>query len=229
MSLVKAIKNTQRKGLFPVISEIKLRSEKKGDLIKNRDPLDILKEMLSCPVSGISVVTESEHFGGSMDLLKKIIKNTSVPVLHKDFIKDEEQIKESSKIGASAILLISSILSKKELENLVETGKRCGIETMVEVHTLEDINKIQDIDTDILGINNRDIKILETDDTGVELTLKLIKYCPKDKPIISESSISTANDVIKVKKAGVDAVLVGTMVMLSDNINNFLNNLIYIG
>jgi len=187
MSLVKSIRETQKKGIFPVISEIKIRSKKSGDLLKGRDPISLVKEMSSCPISGISVVTEPKHFGGSMDLLKKIISSVSIPVLHKDFIKNEEQIKESARIGSSAILLISSILNNKELEILIETAKRYKIEILLEVHKKEEIDRIKGMDFDLLGINNRDIKILEIDDTGVELTETLIRYCPKTKPIISES------------------------------------------
>jgi len=185
--------------------------------------------METCSVAGMSVVTESKYFGGSMDLLKKIASSTSIPVLHKDFIKDEEQIKESKKTGASSILLIASMLSKKELETLVETAKRVQIETLVEVHTLEDVVLIKDLECDMIGINNRDIKILETDDTGVEVTESIIRRLSKRKPIISESGIMGRNDAIRAKKTGADAILVGTAVMLADNIKRFLNELIQVG
>jgi len=229
MSLVKSIREIQQKGLFPVISEIKLKSKKMGDLIGERDPIAIAREMESCPISGISVVTESRYFGGSMDLLKRVVNTVSVPVLHKDFIEDEEQIKESSRIGASAILLISSILAKRDLERLIDAGNRYGIEILLEVHTRDEIERIKGMDFDLLGINNRDIRILETDDTGAELTARLIRHCPKERPIISESGINSVNDLIRIKNSGVDAILIGTAVMLSDNIKGFLNQLIYVG
>lgn len=228
MSLVENIRKIQKKGLFPVISELKIRSKKRGDLLKGRDPLCLVKEMEKCPVAGISVVTERKNFGGSIELLKKVVSAVSLPVLHKDFIEDTYQIKESSKAGSSAILLISSILSRERLEILVEEAKRCGLEVLMEVHTKDDIEKIKDMDFDLLGINNRDIKILETDDTGVEHTERLIKECPKKVPIISESGIRGKDDVIRVKKAGADAVLVGTAVMLSSDIERFLKSLIFI-
>lgn len=229
MSLLSSIEIRKKQRLFPVISEIKCRSQKMGDLLKGRNPLKLLKKMENCSVAGISVVTESEYFGGSMDLLKKIASSTSLPVLHKDFIKDEEQIKESKKIGASSILLIASMLSEKELEVLVETAKRVQIETLVEVHTLEEVVLIKNLECDMIGINNRDIKILETDNSGVEVTESIIKRLPKRKPIISESGIMGRDDAIRAKKAGADAILVGTAVMLADNIKRFLNELIQIG
>lgn len=229
MSLVRSIKKRKKQGLFPVISELKIRSEKAGDLLRGRDPLKLVKEMESCPVAGISVVTEAMHFGGSMDLLKKVISSVSAPVLHKDFIKDEEQIKESRRIGSSAILLISSILSKKELEGLIDAAKRYCIEVLLEVHTREELEEVKDMEFELLGINNRDIKILETDNTGVELTEELIKHCPDKWPIVSESAIQSANDVSRIKSAGADAVLVGTAVMLTDNTKAFLNELVGVG
>ncbi len=229
MSLVKNIQKRQRQKLFPVISELKIRSKKSGDLLRGRDPMRLVKEMERCPIAGISVVTEPVHFGGSMDLLKKIASSVSVPVLHKDFIKDQSQIKESKKAGASAVLVIASILSKKEIEELVSIAKSCGIEVLLEIHSESDLKKLQYIEPDLLGINNRDIKLLETDDSGVEVTEKLIKICPKNCPIVSESSIRCADDVKRVKMAGADAVLVGTAVMLAENIKDFLNSLIAVG
>ena len=229
MSLVKGIKGRQKQGYFPVISELKIRSEKAGDLLRGRDPVSLVKQMEACPIAGISVVTESVHFGGSMDLLKKVVASVSVPVLHKDFIRDEDQIKESHRMGASAILLISSILNKESLEELIEQAKKLGLEVLLEVHTKEEVDRVRDMEFDLLGINNRDIKLLETDDTGVERTEELIRYCPKERPIISESAIVSAHDVKRAKEAGADAVLVGTAVMLSDDTQNFLNQLISVG
>ena len=229
MSLVKGIKERQRQGFFPVISELKVRSKKAGDLLKGRDPVALVKEMASCPIAGISVVTEPLHFGGSLDLLKKVVASVSIPVLHKDFIRHKDQIKESKRIGASAILLIASILEKGELEELIETAKACGLEVLLEVHNIEEVNRIKDMEFDLLGINNRDIKLLETDDTGIELTEKLIKYCPKKKPIVSESAIASAFDVKRIKESGADAVLVGTAVMQADDMRFFLNQLTDVG
>ncbi len=229
MSLVKSIKTRQKQKFFPVISELKIRSKKAGDLLRGRDPIRLVKEMEKCPVAGISVVTEPVHFGGSMELLKKVSSSVSVPILHKDFIRDRIQIKESKKAGADAVLIIASILNKKEIEELISAAKSYEIEVLLEIHSEDDLKKIEDIEFDLLGINNRDIKVLETDDAGVEVTERLIKLCPKDCPIVSESSISAFHDVEKVKKAGAHAVLVGTSVMLAEDIKKFLNSLILVG
>ena len=229
MSLVKSIRKRQRQGIFPVISELKVRSEKAGDLLKGRDPIALVKEMNACPVAGISVVTEPLHFGGSLDLLKRVANAVSFPVLHKDFIGEGEQIKESKRLGASAILLIASILDQKRLEVLIEAAKRYGMEVLLEVHTRKEMDMVKDMEFDLIGINNRDIKVLETDDTGVELTESLVRYCSTNRPFVSESAIGSADDVKRVKEAGADAVLVGTAVMLSNDMKGFLNRLAGVG
>ena len=229
MSLVKSIRKRQRQGIFPVISELKVRSEKAGDLLKGRDPIALVKEMNACPVAGISVVTEPLHFGGSLDLLKRVANAVSLPVLHKDFIREGEQIKESKRLGASAILLIASILDQKRLEVLIEAAKRYGMEVLLEVHTRKEMDMVKDMEFDLIGINNRDIKVLETDDTGVELTESLVRYCSTNRPFVSESAIGSADDVKRVKEAGADAVLVGTAVMLSNDMKGFLNRLAGVG
>ncbi len=229
MSLVKSIRKRQKQGVFPVISELKVRSEEAGELLKGRDPIALLKEMNTCPVAGISVVTESVHFGGSLALLKRVVNAVSLPVLHKDFIREGEQIKESKRLGASAILLIASLLNKKSLEVLIEAAKRYGIEVLLEVHTREEMDMVKDMEFDLIGINNRDIKVLETDDTGVELTEALVRHCSTNRPFVSESAIRSADDVKRAKEAGADAVLVGTAVMLSSDITALLSRFTGVG
>ncbi|MHC1585098.1 MAG: indole-3-glycerol-phosphate synthase [Candidatus Syntropharchaeia archaeon] len=212
-SLAESIRRKQKEGVFPVISEIKLRSEKEGDLLRGRDPLHILQEMISSPIAGISVVTEEEHFGGSMELLKDIAKSVSLPVLRKDFIRTPDQVKESGRAGASTVLLISSILSDDELLKLLDACRMHGLESLVEVHTPEDVERVRGLEFDLLGINNRDITILEVNDTDVSHTELLIEICERSRPIISESSIRSPEDARRAGRAGADAVLIGTAVM----------------
>jgi len=228
-SLVENIRKRQREGLFPVISEIKLRSEKLGDLIRGRDPLKLVDEMAKSPVTGISVVTESRFFGGSMSLLEDVVARVSLPVLQKDFIREASQLEQSAKLGASAVLLIASLLDDNQLVKLIDAGKEIGIELLVEVHTASEMARVKDLSFDLLGINNRDITILEIDDTDVGLTESLAKYRPLDRPLISESSIKSPEDVLRAGRAGADGVLVGTAVMLADDPRTFLKSLVSVG
>ena len=103
-----------------MISEIKVRSKKEGDLLRGRDPVGLAQEMAGCQVAGISVVTEPDHFGGDMGLLSAVAAAVDLPVLHKDFITQERQIAESAASGASAILLITAMLESERLVRLVE-------------------------------------------------------------------------------------------------------------
>ena len=229
MPLSETLRKRKLEGLFPIISEIKVRSKKEGDLLCGRDPLDLVREMVACPVAGISVVTEPEHFGGSMALLRQVATTVDLPVLHKDFITTEDQVKASAESGASAVLLITAMLTEERLVGLIDAARRYGLESLVEVHDVQELKRVEPLDFDLLGINNRDITILECDDTDVAHTQRLAGFRTADKPLISESAISGAEDVRCAAKSGADAVLVGTAVMRATNIAKLLTEMISVG
>jgi indole-3-glycerol phosphate synthase len=228
-SLVRAIRQRQEQGLFPVISEIKVRSEKEGDLLVGRDPFSLVREMATCPVAGISVVTEPHYFGGSEELLRRVTQSVSLPVLRKDFIDSPSQIEQSARDGAAAVLLIASLLEDGQIAELVDAARIHGLESLVEVHTMSDMERVRRLEFDLLGINNRDIQVLEVDDTDVECTERLARYHDRTKPLISESSIASTDDVLRAGRAGADAVLVGTAVMRASNIPSLLKSMISVG
>jgi len=194
-----------------------------------RDPIALVKEMASCNIAGISVVTEPEHFGGSMELLKGVVTSVSLPILHKDFIRTADQIEESAEAGASAVLLIAAMLNDYQLASLTNFARDAGLESLVEAHTLSEVKRVQGLNFDLAGINNRDITVLEVDDTDVGLTETLAGYKDKQRPLISESAITGPDDVIRAKNAGADAVLVGTSVMLARDMSSFLDSMISTG
>jgi indole-3-glycerol phosphate synthase len=143
--------------------------------------------------------------------------------LRKDFIIDEYQVYESRYNNADAILLIASILSNKQIKNFIDIAKEYGMDCIVEVHNEEELNKIINIkNIEIIGINNRNLDTLEID-TGT--TLKLADKIPKDKIIISESGISSKDDVEKIK-GNVNAILVGSLFINSENIEEEITALI---
>jgi len=229
LSLSASIRARQHEGFFPVISEIKVRSDKKGDLLCGRDPVALAQEMARCSVAGISVVTETEHFGGHMDLLPSIAAAVDLPVLHKDFIISKRQIEESAAAGASAVLLITAILEIKQLARLIDHGREHGLETLVEAHDMEEIEEIRQLPFNLMGINNRDITIFEIDNNDVGRTEALARFCKSPRPLISESSISSAVDVKRAGFSGADAVLVGTAVLKAPSIQEFLSELTSVG
>jgi len=209
LTLSESIKLRQQEGCFPVISEVKVRSEKEGDLLRGRDPAQLARQMAEQPVAGISVVTEPEHFGGSMDILRVVADAVSVPILHKDFIITERQVEESADYGASAVLLITAMLEADRMTRLIEKARVLGLESLVEAHNLEEIIRVSRLGFDLMGINNRDITIFEVDDDDVSRTETLARACRSGRLLISESSIGSAADVRRAGKSGADAVLVG--------------------
>ena len=194
--------------LSKIIIDFKPVSPQHGDLFKGRDPVDVARRLEKAGVLGLSVVTQKEHFGGSLELLRVITKAVSLPVLRKDFIKSEDDLYETLDAGAKGVLLICS--TTKNVGGLHEKALSIGLKPLVEVHTLDEIKLAQNIGARIIGINNKDIAVLEKDEGTVELTCELIKSAPKDTFIISESGISGCEDIQKALQAGAHAVLIGT-------------------
>jgi len=216
MKLTQAIRRAKEEDRIPLIAEIKLRSPKDGDLLKDRDPLQIADEYIRGGACAVSVVTEPVHFCGDMEMLKKIAPTINVPVLRKDFIKKKEQISESKQLGVEALLLISAMLSKERLVDLNEYAHSLGLETVVEVHTQEELNNLRGLALDMVGINNKDILDLERGEDQIIPTQLLAPLLPEGGVIvISESGIRNEEDVRKVIANGADAILVGTAFMVS--------------
>lgn len=218
MKLTQLINKAKREGKVPLIAEIKLRSPKDGDLLKDRDPLQIADEYIKGGACAISVVTEPVHFGGNNEMLKKIASSVKLPVLRKDFIKKEEQIWESKQLGAKAVLLISTMLSKEKLANLNRYAHLLGLETVVEIHAQEELENLRGLALDMVGINNKDILDLERGEDQTAPTQKLVSFLPKGVVVISESGIRSKEDVRKVIDAGADAVLIGTALLKAEDI-----------
>lgn len=216
-----------KEGIIPVIPDIKLISPKEGNLMKGRNPVDYawLLENAGAPV--ISVVTEQEHFGGSLNLLEKISDRVSVPVIRKDFIKSKQQIKDSKEAGANGVLLIVSIIDKRQLAELIEFAYSNGLEPLVETHNEEELNMLSGLDLSFIGINNRNILKLETDNGNVETTELLSKYKSSDAFLLSESSIMNRTDVERAMAAGANGVLVGTAILQAENPDKKYKQLAY--
>lgn len=180
-------------------------------------------------MAGISVVTEPEHFGGSMDVLRAVVAAVDLPILAKDFITTPAQIDAFAEAGAAALLLIAAHLDPDALAALIEHARSRGIETLVEAHTAAEADTVGALPADLLGINNRDITVLEVDDTDVSRTAELAGHYPAGRPVVSESSIASAEDVRRAAAAGADAVLVGTAALRAPDTVAFLRGLVEVG
>jgi len=208
-----ALWNQHRSGKIPVIPDIKCKSPGEGDLLMGRDPVLIAKSLRAAGASVISVVTESEHYGGSPELLYQIAQATSIPILRKDFIITREQLLESVDIGASGVLLIASMLEKEQLFKLIEEALVLDLEPLVETHNEAEIIAVNELKLTFLGINNRNIVEWEMDDGNVNTTETLAGLVRPGVLVLSESSIASPGDVLRASAAGAHSVLVGTAIL----------------
>ena len=191
-----------------IIAEFKRQSPSKGIINNTALVHEVTKAYCDFGASGISVLTDTHFFGGSLDDLTIAIKNTT-PVLRKEFIIDEFQIIEAKAYGASVILLIAACLTPKETALLAATAKALGMEVLLEIHDETEIGHICD-EVDFVGINNRSLKSLEV---NIEHSLKLKNMLPKEKLSIAESGIYDLATFQLLKKEGFDGFLMGEYFM----------------
>lgn len=209
-----AIKRTPNEKV-KLIAEIKKASPLKGIIRKDFNHLSIARIYEQEDVHAISVITEEDFFLGSLSFLAEIRKILTKPLLRKDFIFDEYQIYESRANEADAILLIAAILEKNQAAEYLHLSKELGLSVIFEVSNFKELEMALYIDSNIIGINNRDLKTLNID---INTTLELKKEIPSNKVIISESGIKTKDDVKRLDEAGIHAILVGTTFMEAEDI-----------
>ena len=210
--LSKAIRDCDKNA---VIAEIKVHSPKYGDLLRNRDPIEILRAYERAGAVGISYITEPKFFKGDFELFKLICKETDLPVLRKDFITTKGEIERTAEVEASAVLIITRMLKDKTAE-FVDFALEHGLDTLVEVHSHDELLIAVETNSTMVGINNRDIERLEKDDGNVSVTAKLAPLIPDRFVKVSESGISSLQD-LKVALSYADAVLIGTAFMKADD------------
>ncbi|MGG0187302.1 indole-3-glycerol phosphate synthase TrpC [Bacillus rhizoplanae] len=216
-SLVEALQQ------FTVIAEIKRASPSKGDINLH---VDVAKQAQIYETSGagaISVLTDNQFFKGSFHDLETVRAHTNVPLLCKDFIIDSIQIDRAYEAGANLILLIVAALTKEKLFELYTYVKELGLEAIVEVHNEEELEIALELNPDVVGVNNRNLKTFEVD---LSTTEKLGKRLNEQNVLwISESGIHTKEDIIRVKKAGAKGILVGEAFMTAPSVGDFFQSL----
>jgi indole-3-glycerol phosphate synthase len=220
-----AIIEENRRGYTAVIPDIKCISPKEGDLLQGRDPIETAKYLVACGAPLLSVVTEHEHFGGSPDLLRDIVRNTGVPVLRKDFVLTEDMLAETVCLGATSVLLICAITDEKTFTMLYEESKRIGLEPFVEVRTATEMELAKKLGAKLIGINNRDITTLEMDNGNISRTTALASGMPKDALLVSESGILSSSDAKIATSSGANAVLVGTALWQASDMGELYQSL----
>jgi indole-3-glycerol phosphate synthase len=206
-----------------VIAEIKRRSPSQGMFCKNFDAVKIAKQYERSGATALSVLTDQKYFGGSAKIFKEVKKTSSLPVLRKDFTVDEYQIYESRLLNADAILLIARALSVKSLAKFYSVAKKLGLETLFEVHDDKDLQKVLGLKPLMIGINNRDLASFRVD---LNVTRLLAVKVPRHCLLVSESGITSAEDLAWLKKYRVRAVLVGETLMKSKKPGSALKRLL---
>ncbi len=199
-----------RKDDISFICECKKASPSKGIIAKDFDYLSIAKEYELAGADCISVLTEPKWFLGSDDYLKAIANTVSIPCIRKDFTVDEYMIYEAKLLGAKAILLICAILKEEQIKSYIKICDDLGISALVEAHDDEEIQMAVRAKARIIGVNNRNLKDFSVD---VSNSKRLRQQIPDDIIFVSESGISTRDDVKALEAANVDAVLIGETLM----------------
>lgn len=187
-----------------IIAEFKRKSPSKGWINANADPVEVTTAYMKHGASGLSVLTDEQFFGGSLDDLIKARIN-KIPILRKDFIIDEYQIAEAKAAGADVILLIAANLTPSQVNSLAATAKNLGLEVLLEIHNEEELEHICD-DVDIVGVNNRNLKTFEV---SIATSIKLSSLIPSGKIKISESGISNVEVIKELKAYGFKGFLIG--------------------
>lgn len=196
-----------------IISEFKRRSPSKGILNNNINIVSVSKDYESAGSSGISILTDKKFFYAEKNDLVLARQNTLIPILKKDFIIDIYQIFSAKSMGADVILLIAEILSKRMIKEFTKEAKNLGMEVIMELHSENEIDKIND-NINIIGINNRNLKNFQVD---IESSIKLFSKIPNDFIKISESGISTPQDILYLKNVGFKGFLIGEIFMKSND------------
>lgn len=204
----------RRTGELHIIAEIKRASPSKGDISAALDPVALAREYAACGASAISVLTEEDHFRGSLDDLRAVRAAVVVSLLRKDFIVEEYQVAESAAAGADALLLIAACLEKNVMRDLISNARSWGLDALVEVHDEVEMQRAIDAGTEIVGVNNRNLKTFEVD---LETSIRLAPLAPKDCILVAESGISGAADVKRLADAGFRNFLVGESLVRSES------------
>ncbi len=210
-SLPDAIAAAEADGRIPIIAEVKPTSPTtEGE--RTDDPVELAKAMVDGGAAALSVLTEPTHFGGSPETLQRVRNAVDVPVLRKDFLLREAHL---DVVEADVVLLIARFLD--DLEGMLEAARERGFQVLIEVHTESELETALTAGADVVGVNNRDLARLEVDLGTFESVADSVSESARESvTLIAESGVSTEEDVSRMRRAGADALLVGSAIMDGD-------------
>jgi indole-3-glycerol phosphate synthase len=192
------------------IAEFKRRSPSRGWIQREADVASVARAYAAASASGMSVLTDTPFFGGSLDDLRRARAAIGLPILRKDFLVDPYQVAEARAAGADAVLLIVAALSDRDLHLLLAETERWGMEALVETHDADEVARAVAAGANIVGVNHRDLGTFEM---NMDLAARMRPLIPPDRLVVAESGIKTADDVRRLRAAGIDAILVGETLM----------------
>ena len=197
-----------------VIAEFKRASPSRGVINDSFEPAEVAREYSSAGAAAISVLTEEDHFNGSLDDLRAVRSAVTLPILRKDFVFDEFQIFEAAAAGADAVLLIAASLSKDDLSRLRTIAEdELTMDAIVEVHTADEMQIAVETGAKLIGVNNRNLK---TFDVSLDASRDLSRLAPKGSTLIAESGLKTRDDLLELRALGFAGFLIGETLMRSD-------------
>jgi indole-3-glycerol phosphate synthase len=213
----------QRGNEIAIIAEVKKASPSAGIIAEDFNPLSQAREYARGGAHALSVLTDEKFFQGHLTYLRQIREQVEQPILRKDFIVHELQVYESVIAGADAILLIVAALDDEALRRLYDRAKDCQLDVLVEVHDLAEMDRALELEADLIGINNRNLKTFAVD---LSTTEELAEEIPAEVVAVSESGIQSAADIRRVRACGINAVLVGEALMRAKNIPEKMRELL---
>lgn len=206
-----------------LIAEVKKASPSAGLIRSDFDPVAIAKAYQSAGAACISVLTDEPFFQGSLEYLRAIRQSVDLPLLRKDFIVDSYQLLQARAAGADCVLLIAECLAADELKRLHDEAVSLGLQTLIELYDVENLEAVLATGTRLVGVNNRDLRTFKVD---LHHTLRLRQQIPQDRLVVGESGIATSADVRLLGDGGVKAILVGESLMRQDDIEAAVRSLI---
>jgi indole-3-glycerol phosphate synthase len=197
-----------------VIAELKKASPSRGLIRANFEPESLAGELEKAGATALSVLTDEEFFQGSLDNLQRASASTRLPCLQKDFIVDEFQLLQARASCADAVLLIVAVLSQAELIALSKKSRALGLDVLCEAHNEEELHRAVDAGSDVIGVNNRDLRTFKVD---VKNALRLAEMIPKNVVSVAESGIDNGADIARLRASGYQAFLIGESLMKAES------------